>query len=473
MRKNIAIFSFLFLFFISANAQQNKVFVKKSDKGYVLKANGKSIFIKGMNWDYFPIGTNYSYSLWQQPNDVIKAALDYEMNLLKKMGVNTIRQYTGVPVKWVNYIYTKYGIYTVLNHSFGRYGLTLNNKWEANTDYSNPLVKDILLKEVKEMMVQYRNVPGILMFLLGNENNYGLFWQGAETENIPVEERKSTIAATHLYKLFNEAALAMQAIDRSRPVAICNGDLMYLDIIARECTDVDVLGVNIYRGLSFGDAFEKAKKGYNKPVMFTEFGADAFNTLTNTEDQESQSRCLVSNWKEIYKNAAGQGKAENCIGGFTFQFSDGWWKSGQTINLDKHDVSASWSNGGYQNDYKKGENNMNEEWFGICAKGATNDKGVYELFPRAAYYALKKIRRFDPYSKSVKVKKNYKEIHSGSISPLNSEKESNVLMPPGRGDYPKITKNVSANVPIQMLINVDGKKINFLTHQYLFCKPLP
>ena len=409
MRKNIAIFSFLFLFFISANAQQNKVFVKKSDKGYVLKANGKSIFIKGMNWDYFPIGTNYSYSLWQQPNDVIKAALDYEMNLLKKMG------------------------------------------------YSNPLVKDILLKEVKELMVQYRNVPGILMFLLGNENNYGLFWQGAETENIPVEERKSTIAATHLYKLFNEAALAMQAIDRSRPVAICNGDLMYLDIIARECTDVDVLGVNIYRGLSFGDAFEKAKKGYNKPVMFTEFGADAFNTLTNTEDQESQSRCLVSNWKEIYKNAAGQGKAENCIGGFTFQFSDGWWKSGQTINLDKHDVSASWSNGGYQNDYKKGENNMNEEWFGICAKGATNDKGVYELFPRAAYYALKKVHQFDPYSKSVKVKKNYKEIHSGSISPLNSEKESNVLMPPGRGDYPKITKNVSANVPIQMLINVDGK----------------
>ena len=472
MRKSIAIFSCLFLISIYANAQQNKVFVKKSDKGFVLKAYGKTIFIKGMNWDYFPIGTNYSYSLWKQPDEVIKAALDYEMNLLKKMGVNTIRQYTGVPVKWVNYIYDNYGIYTVLNHSFGRYGLTLNNKWEANTDYSNPLVKEILLKELKEMVVQYKNVPGVLMFLLGNENNYGLFWQGAETENIPVGERKSTIAATHLYKLFNEAALSIKAIDQSRPVAICNGDLMFLDIIAKLCTDIDVLGVNIYRGLSFGDAFEKVKKEYGKPVMFTEFGADAYNTLTNTEDQESQSICLVSNWKEIYKNAAGQGKAENCIGGFTFQFSDGWWKSGQTINLDKHDANASWSNGGYQNDYKKGENNMNEEWFGICAKGAANNKGVYELFPRAAYYALKKVHQVDPYSKPVKLKKNYKENKSGSVPVLNAGSKNAVVILPGSGVKPVIIKNVSANGRLKMLKDGEADIITFQIKRYLFCNPL-
>ena len=36
---------------------------------------------------------------------------------------------------------------------------------------------------------------------------------------------------------------------------------------------------------------------------------------------------------------------------------------------------------------------MNEEWFGICAKGATNINGVYKLYPRAAYYALKKVNK--------------------------------------------------------------------------------
>ncbi|MDZ7645673.1 MAG: hypothetical protein U5K54_00035 [Cytophagales bacterium] len=66
-----------------------------------LQVNGKEFMVNGMNWDYFPIGTNFSYSLWKQPDDIIMAALDSEMALLKNMGVNTIRQYTGVPAKWI------------------------------------------------------------------------------------------------------------------------------------------------------------------------------------------------------------------------------------------------------------------------------------------------------------------------------------------------------------------------------------
>ena len=383
----------LLLISTSCISQQSKVIVKKENNGFVLEFNGKPFFITGMNWDYYPIGTNYKYSLWQQPAATIKEALDYEMPLLKNMGVNAIRQYAVIPPEWIKYIYNKYRIYTVLNHTFGRYGLTINEKWEANTDYSNQSVKETLLKEVDSMVFKYKNTPGLLMYLLGNENNYGLFWQGAETENIPIENRKSTIAAIHLYQLFNKAAISMKAIDNNCPIAICNGDLMYLDIITKECKDVDVLGVNIYRGISFGDAFQRIKNVYNKPVMFTEFGADAFNQITKGEDQKDQANCLVENWKEVYANAAGCGKAANCIGGFTFQFSDGWWKSGQDINLDKHDSTASWSNGGYKYDFKKGVNNMNEEWFGICAKGATNKNGVYKLYPRAAYYALKKVNK--------------------------------------------------------------------------------
>ncbi len=34
-------------------------------------AGGRDFFIKGMNWDYIPIGTNYAFDLWSQPDDVI------------------------------------------------------------------------------------------------------------------------------------------------------------------------------------------------------------------------------------------------------------------------------------------------------------------------------------------------------------------------------------------------------------------
>ena len=103
-------------FSISLLAQADKVAIEKNANGMKLVVNGKDLMINGMNWDYFPIGTNYSYSLWNQPDDFIKHALDDEMSLLKNMGVNTIRVYTGIPQKWIRYIYENYGIYTMYQY---------------------------------------------------------------------------------------------------------------------------------------------------------------------------------------------------------------------------------------------------------------------------------------------------------------------------------------------------------------------
>ncbi len=395
--KKIILLLTVIIFSTPVFSQENKVVVLNGKDGMKLSVNGKDFMVNGMNWDYFPIGTNYNYSLWKQSEDVIISALDSEMALLKNMRVNTVRQYTGIPPKWIKYIYEKHGIYTMLNHSFGRYGLTIDGTWIPNTEYSNPRTQEILLSEVKSMVTEYKNTPGVLLFLLGNENNYGLFWDGAETEDIPIEDRKSTIRAESMYKIFNKAVVEMKAIDQSHPMAICNGDLLFLNIIAKECKDIDILGVNMYRGATFTDAFERAKKEFDKPLLFTEFGVDAFNAIDNQEDQKSQAYYLVENWKEIYTNAAGMGKSQNSLGGFTFQFSDGWWKYGQTKNLEVHDNNASWSNGGYQSDFKKGQNNMNEEWFGICAKGPVNSRGLYELYPRAAYYTLKEVHKMSPF----------------------------------------------------------------------------
>lgn len=316
--KNNILLILLFLLTTSVFSQSNKVSVVSNDKGMKLVVDGKDFMINGMNWDYYPIGTNYTYSLWNQSDDVIKAALDSEMGLLKNMGVNVIRQYTGIPAKWIEYIYENYGIYTMLNHTFGRYGLTVNGVWVLNTEYGNASTQQLLLAEAKAMVQEYKNTPGLLLFLLGNENNYGLFWDGAETENIPLEDRESTIRAHALYKLFNKAIVEMKQIDKSHPMAICNGDLQFLDIIKKECKDIDILGTNVYRGVSFGDAFTKVKEVLDKPIMFTEFGADAFNAINKSEDQKSQAYYMLGNWKEIYENASGLGKAGNSIGGLLF-----------------------------------------------------------------------------------------------------------------------------------------------------------
>jgi hypothetical protein len=68
-------------------------------------------------------------------------------------------------------------------------------------------------------------------------------------------------------------------------------------------------------------------------------------------------------------------------------------------NLDIHDNNASWFNGGYALDVQGTDNNMNEEWFGICAKGPTNARGLYDLYPRAAYYVLREAHNVNPLLK--------------------------------------------------------------------------
>jgi hypothetical protein len=437
--KKIILLLLFWCYSSSIFSQADKVSIEKNATEIKLKINGEDFIVNGMNWDYFPVGTNFNYSLWKQPDKIIQKALDEEMGLLKNMGVNTIRVYTGIPKKWIEYIHANYGIYTMLNHSFGRYGLTLNGAWVVNTEYSDATTKKLLLEETKQMVEEYKNTKGLLLFLLGNENNYGLFWDGAETEDIPIEDRKSTARAESMYKLFNEATVAMKKIDSNHPVAICNGDLLFLNIIAKECKDVDILGINVYRGISFGDMFERVKKEYGKPVLLTEFGSDAYNALTNEEDQNAQATILKGNWKEIYENAANLGKSGNSLGGFTFQFSDGWWKFGQTKNLDIHDTNASWSNGGYSFDFVNGENNMNEEWFGICAKGPTNADGTYQLYPRSAYYVLKEVHQLNPYEsgKSLnEIQKHFDKIlildaslkARGDKAALNSEKNSKIRL---------------------------------------------
>ena len=167
MKKFLVTFA-LFLFTTTIIiAQANKVSVVNNDKGMKLLVNGNNFMINGMNWDYFPIGTNYSYSLWQQSDDFIKAALDAEMPMLKNMGVNAIRVYVGIQPKWIKYIYEEYGIYTLVNHSFGRYGLTLNGTWVPNIDYADPRVHDLLLKEVNQIVQEYKNTPWFAHVFIG------------------------------------------------------------------------------------------------------------------------------------------------------------------------------------------------------------------------------------------------------------------------------------------------------------------
>ncbi len=374
----------------------DKVTLYNDENGWKLQVNGSDFYIKGVVWGYTPIGENYTYNLWGQSDENVRKVLDYDFGLLKAAGVNAVRSFNIMPPKWITYIYQEYGVMMVINPLLGRYGATIGGKWVPFTDYSDPLTRATLKKEALELVSQYKDVPGVLMFAFGNESNYGLSWKSFEIENLP-EGEQNTAKARYLYSLFNEVMQEGKKIAPNHLFTFVNGDLQYIDLIAEICTDLDLLGVNAYRGKNFTDLWATVAEKLDVPVAFFEFGADAFNARTFTEDQVSQAEFLKSQWQEMYNKSHGNGEEGNAIGGFVFEWRDEWWKYLQEERLDIHDTNASWANQGYPNDFVPGKNNMNEEWWGIAALGTFNADGVAIARPRMAYDVLSEIWRVDPY----------------------------------------------------------------------------
>ena len=382
---------------LAAHAQADRVTTHKDEQGWKLKVNGQDYYVKGMVWGYSPRGQNYTYNLWGESDDFIRKVLDYDFGLMKAAGINTVRSFGMIPPQWVTYIYKEHGIMTVINPLMGRYGYSVGGKWVPFTDYSDPLTRETLKRDMVEIVRTYKDVPGVLMFAFGNESNYGLSWSSFEIENLP-EGEQDTAKARYLYSLFNEVMAAGKAIAPNHPFTIVNGDIQYIDLIAELCKDMDLLGVNAYRGPSFTSLWADVRKKLDLPVVFFEFGSDAFNARRFEEDQRSQALVLKDQWQEMYNKAWGNGEEGNSVGGFVFEWRDEWWKYLQTENLDRQDNNASWSNQAYMFDWAAGKNNMNEEWFGITALGLPNSDGVYAARPRMAYDVLSEVFAMDPYT---------------------------------------------------------------------------
>jgi len=315
---------------------------------------------------------------------------------MKEMGINTIRVYQPGPDKdsvkqVISDLYEKYGIRTILGSWLGF--------WEYPCPaYADRDFQEKIKEEVLEMVDSYKDEPGVLMWILGNENNYSFSGQvnpwsspQIDKESDPAKQRQ--MRAEVYYSFVNDLARRIHEIDNQHPVALGNGELTGLETAAQLCPDIDLIASIIYRGKSFGNLFDSVKKNFDKPVLLSEFGADAYDAYLKKEDQNMQAFFLESQWRQIYDNLANNKDGTgNCIGGVMFEWSDEWWKHNEADpqNWSIHDTGSNWSNGSYYFDIKvEGNKNMNEEWFGITALSEELEDGLNKRVPRKAYYVIR------------------------------------------------------------------------------------
>jgi len=208
------------------------------------------------------------------------------------------------------------------------------------------------LTQVQASVNFYKDHPAILMWSLGSEWNINRYFTNPPISASEAADRTQT------------AASLIKSLDANHPVTTSYGDIDadVSHFVNDVCTSVDVWGLNIYRGNTFGTLFDQWSSISGKPMFIGEFGTDAFrsanfdNPPAGTTDGTAQAQWDVSEWIDLFKNLSAKNPAKVALGGFAFEWNDEWWK---VSPFDSQQTGGFVLMGAHPDSF------FNEEYFGI------------------------------------------------------------------------------------------------------------
>lgn len=353
--------------------------------GRTILLNGQPFFIKGVDYGTSQIDSIYDQAPVANPLDnVYKGIWQPDLDLMRAAGVNAVKVYnvtlssfkdipnysllvdqqpfpkeTGKIDDFLNAAWNggKDPIYVVLSLSFG------------GANVLQPDYKNALAAAFKIIASQYGAYPAVMGISIGNEINAAdlivqpPWWKGLNDMDTAIKDG---------FKEANNAKkiTTTTMIDGTKEVS---GDeyLVTLFYGKKYGFKVDTWGIDAYRGPSLGKIWEQIKRSTIKPTILAEYGSTAAYYPTSTATHGSNYSCInyppgtdkkpyyglppprpwedatellagagrnpgmqnlvdyvTTNQKEIFANSTGQGGLAVDSGGFYFEFSDEWWKSG-------------------------------------------------------------------------------------------------------------------------------------------------
>jgi len=396
---------------------KGKVQVAEYSNGHwQLRVDGKPFFIKGISYAPTEIGlgphkdplfinrwmftdTNKNglidapYESWVDKNKNSRQDNDEpsvgDFQLMKDMGINAIRlsisnnpksQYDPSLVNkpLLRDLYRRFGIRVIVLDFLGAYTVGSNASWEEGTDYTDPEQRRLMKEAVRAKVLDLKDEPFVLMWLLGNENNMRADYMG-----INAARTNASVYPKEYAQFLNEVAKMIHELDPEHLVAVGNIELDLLDYYAQYAHEIDILGINSYRGKSgFGNLWEVAKEKFDRPMLITEYGCDAYYQGKGI-DEEGQLQYHAGNLRDIIIHQAGGPSVGNAIGGIIFEFIDEWWKDTTGNPEDKQQTDFQ-----FRTPFPDGFDH--EEWLGIVSQGSGKNS-PFERRLRKSYYYYKEM----------------------------------------------------------------------------------
>ena len=261
----------------------------------------------------------------------------------------------------------------------------------------------------RDIVYAFKDHPAILMWMIGNEFNYATDKDGdgvADSFMWTYDSFSDACSAA------NAVASAIKQIDPNHPVAVCLGEPgSCLDVESGEnlgyagfkagldlLTDVDCVGLNIYRGKSFKHLYKEWTDpnyvGSSKPIFISEYGVDTWHYNEDSskefEDLGSQKEGISWQWDDIHSHLSSINSDNILMGAFVFEWVDEFWKlkgaspfnhdtdPGYPVNIGQPPTPDLFPDGC-----------MHEEWWGINTQDTKSFTPVHFYCDYGLIYEMK------------------------------------------------------------------------------------
>ncbi len=393
---------------VAATRGSGKVkLVKYANGHWQMLVDGRPFYIKGITYWPTEVGLGpekdpNAADRWMRTdknnNGLIDAAYESwtddgrkpigDFALLKELGINAIRLYAPnnpgsaydpalMNKPLLRDLYQRFGIRVIVGDFLGAYTLGSGASWDQGTDYTDPEQRARMKAVVRAKVLDLKDEPFVLMWVLGNENNLPAGYMGV------CASRTNAASQPEAYARFlNEVAEMVHELDPDHPVAVGNLVLGLVDHYNKYAPALDIMGVNSYPGADgFGRIFEEVRQKFDRPVLVTEYGADAY-TDNQGPDEDRQLDIIKGEFHDLVYNKPGGPGAGNAIGGVIFEWLDEWWKAPNDPDGD-HSIE-------HQEPEQTPDGYFHQEWLGIAGQG-DGKASPFERRLRKAYFYLKDV----------------------------------------------------------------------------------